>query len=251
MNKIIVKDQEFIVPTWILDDVGYFYEEIYNWIIKEKDDYVIFNICHLNKFKQLRKQIYWLCHWYDELIEANIPVIKSDVYDVTNLDILHDILHEEKFIRLCNASPKDISSCLFNGNIDSIIDIFKTSARTSYMLESDHIHLVLRPVVKMDHELRCFWHKHQLRAVSGPEYYIENTESIKNKIILFFDTYGKDIIYNSAVIDIAIHLDNVFIIEFNSFGSDMLAGVGHFKWDEPLLYHADKPVFRFKSKYQW
>ena len=73
--QLIINENDFYVPTWILDDVGYFYPEIYNHIVKEKSKYVIYNNDYLKKFKQLRKQIYWMCHWYSQeipMLEANI-----------------------------------------------------------------------------------------------------------------------------------------------------------------------------------
>lgn len=124
-------------------------------------------------------------------------------------------------------------------------------------------HLVLRPVVKIDHEVRCIWHNYKLRAVSGPTcrrraystYYVDEEiqQLIKHKINLFFKTYGADIMYNSAVIDIGIENDNIFIIEFNSFGSDMLARITEFDWEDDfmVLYNSREPVYRFHKEFEW
>ncbi len=264
-SKITIKETEFIVPLWILNDVGYFYEECYTWITKENEINVTIDICHVKKFIQLRKQIYWLCNWYDELIESNIPVIKSEIFCIDNNlennfeSVLSKILvgDDLKFLRLCNASPKDVSSCVVNcnSNVDEIMNIFKTSHRTSYMLETEHIHLVARPFVKIDYELRCFWHNNKLRAVSGPEYYVNdvNREIIKTIIKIFFEIHGNNISYNSATIDIGICDNEAFIIELNSFGPDMLAGAEHFNWksDFMTLFNSQEPVFKFKDEYAW
>ncbi len=264
-SKITIRETDFIVPLWILNDVGYFYDEIYDWIKCENEIDATFDICHVEKFTQLRKQIYWLCNWYNGLIEFGVPVIKSEIFCIDkNLEnnfesVLTKILvgNDLKFLRLCNASPKDISTCIVNCNsdINEIINIFKTSHRTSYMLDSDHIHLVARPHVKIDYELRCFWHNNNLRAVSGPEYYVNDIdqENIKNIIKSFFQTYGEGILHNSATIDIGICDNEAFIIEFNSFGSDMLAGAEHFNWksDFMTLFNSEEPVFKFKNEFAW
>jgi len=264
-SRITITETNFIVPNWILNDVGYFYPEIYDFINDETEILATFDICYKEKFVQLRKQIYWLCNWYDELIESNIPIIKSEIFSIdTKLEnnmemILSKILVDKdlKFIRLCNASPKDVSVCIANceTDINSIINIFKTSHRTNYMLDGDHAHLVVRPFVKIDYELRCFWHNHKLRAVSGPEYYVNDfdQERIKNMIENFFKKYGSEIVYNSVTIDIGICSDSVFIIEFNSFGPDMLAGAEHFNWNSDFMtiFNSNKVVYKFKNEFAW
>lgn len=262
-SKINKNEITFTVPLWILDDVGYFYPEIYYKIISENNMVANFDIIYIDEFIQLRKQIYWLCNWYTELINANIPVIKSDIYCINNnpetmKQILKDniIMGENKFIRFCNASPKDIVNPIFEADPNQIVNIFQTSNRTNYMFDSNHqTHVVIRPIVQIDHEVRCFWHNHKLRAISGPEYYINDIQQdrIKNMINNFFELHGEDIAFNSATLDIGIYNDSVFIIEINSFGSDMLAGAGHYNWttDFMILYNADKPVYKFKSEFEW
>ena len=78
-------------------------------------------------------------------------------------------------------------------------------------------------------------------------------EHIKKLVLQFFKHYEKDIPYNSATIDIGIFENKVFIIELNSFGIDMMAGSGHFRWDEDfmILYNSENPVFRFHEKFKW
>lgn len=258
-SKIIRTETKFIVPEWILDDVGYFYPEVYTQIIPGSE--TRFPIEYISTFIQLRKQIYWLCNWYDELTEDDIPVIHSDLYCIQNdpqimqLILESKLAGENKFIRFCNASPKDILDPIFK-TADTVVDVFQQSARTNYMFDGDHqTHLVIRPYIKIDHEVRCVWHKHQLRAVSGPSYYIgESIQThIKNLIGIFFQKYGPDIIFNSAIIDIGICLDGVYVIEINSFGSDMLARIAYFDWegDFMILYNSDECVYRFKPEFEW
>lgn len=59
--------------------------------------------------------------------------------------------------------------------------------------------------------------------------------------------------YHSVTIDIGIYQNEAFIIEFNSFGPDMLAGAGLFNWinDQNTLFNSYEPVFRFKDEYAW
>ena len=191
----------------------------------------------------------------------NIPVIKSTIYKLSNINdmvILKDVLtNDPQFLRLCNASPKDICQPLFTNqeNVDDIINVFKSSSRTFYMFDQNHCCLVVRPQVQIDYEVRCYWHEYQLRAVCGPGFYIDENiqNNIKLLILQFFTTYNKNITYNSATIDLGIHQNDVFVIEFNSFGSDMLAGLYYFDWQEDfmILYNSKEPVFRFKDKYSW
>ena len=146
---------------------------------------------------------------------------------------------------------------IFNNSIciDKIVDVFSSSGRTNYMFEKDHVHLVIRPLVVIECEVRCFWHKRKLRAVCGPEYYVNEGEQdrIKNIVSKFFGTYGKNMIYNSATIDLSVLEDSAIIIELNSFGSDMLAGGEYFNWtnDFNILHNSDEPVYRFKKEFEW
>lgn len=254
---------EFHVPLWVMDDVETLYPEVNNWIKSETDENVTFDILYLKQFEQLRKQIYWQCRWYDELIHSKVPVIKSKIYNVGNdKTVMRDILIKEleptpKFFRFCNASPKDIVTPIFNDKSDvlKIMKVFETSPRTNYMLDDCCAHLVVKPVAEINYEIRCFWHKYKLRAVSGPHEFLEDDEKehIKKLVLQFFKHYEKDIPYNSATIDIGIFENKVFIIELNSFGIDMMAGSGHFRWDEDfmILYNSENPVFRFHEKFKW
>jgi hypothetical protein len=249
--KIIINDN-IIVPLWILDDVGYFYPDVYNHIIKEHDDYVIFNITFKDEFIQLRKQIYWLCQWHPTLF--NVPMIEASIYNINNMNNVIEEHLTHHFVRFCNASPKDICKPIFKKG-DDVLSVFKSSPRTNYMFDLPDHHIILRPIVKIDHEVRCFWHNFKLRAVSGPGYYIDNDNqnNIKTLINDFFKNYKDEIVYHSATFDIGIEDDKAFIIEINSFGIDMLAGSGHFKWHEDfmILYNAKEPLYRFKGEFDW
>jgi hypothetical protein len=263
-STIAISSTEFVVPQWIMDDVEHFYPIISDWIKRETEFETTFDILYLNQFIQLRKQIYWQCNWNNELVDAKIPMIPSEVFCTNNneqsmVSILYKQLNSNpKFVRFCNASPKDATLPIFtkDDDVDDIMDIFKASHRTAHMLhDSHHTHLILKPAVEIDYEVRCFWHKYKLRAVGGPEFHVDDDKQqlIKKLVLRFFDEYGKKITYNSATIDLGIHSNKVFIIELNSFGSDMLAGAGHFKWTDDFmkLYNSNVPVFKFKDEFAW
>ena len=207
-RKIILNNNTFMVPMWILDDVGDHYQEVYTYIVSEHDDYVVMDAIWYEHFIQLRKQIYWVCHWYYDLVNAKIPVIPSNI--VSTYDLIHDLkLTHTSFLRCCNASPKDISTCIFDehDSIDKIMNILKSSNRTNYILDS-HNHIVIRPVVVIGIEVRCIWHKYKLRAVSCPTFLEQDQqENVKAIVVHFYNTYGKDIMINSAIFDLNI-VDN-------------------------------------------
>lgn len=251
-RKVTLSKDNFIVPSWILDDVGNCYPEVYDYILSENDNDVIMDIKYYQEFVQLRKQIYWLCNWYQDLVDSKIPVIAADLVPIDDIK-----LKNKSFLRFCNASPKDISDCIFDehDSTNKIINVFKMSNRTNYMFDNNHTHMVIRPITKIGIEVRCVWHKYKLRAVSCPTYFEESEqEHIKYIIINFFNIHGKNIVFNSAIFDLNIGYDDVAtIIEINSFGVDMLAKIAYFDWEEDfsILYNATQPIFKFKSIFEW
>jgi hypothetical protein len=262
-SKIIRKPSHVSVPKWILDDVGYFYPEVYDHIVRESEINVTFSNDYDKTFCQFRKQIYWMCNWYEDLVSNGIPVISAKFYCINNdpeqmISILDQVLTEDKFIRFCNGSPKDIETPIYGSDSDpeEIIKVFKESARTFYMFSGPHpTHLIVRPVVKIEHEVRCFWHRNKLRAVSGPDHYVEESEQkeIKETVNDFFQTHGPSLCFNSATIDLGITTNTAFVIEINSFGLDMLAGAEFFSWkdDFNILYDSTEPVYKFKPPFRW
>lgn len=262
-GQIIIQKNDFLVPHWILDDIGNFYPNVYDQIILETKHDVKIDIKFLKEFLQLRKQIYYACNWYDELIDESIPTIKSNLFCIDNdynvmKNILDSNLIGKKFLKFCNACPKDIYPLPIFENKDTneIINIFKKSNRTNFMIDSTHkTHLMIRDVVNIKYEVRCFWHKFKLRAISGPDFFVnlEQQEYIKKMITIFFEKYGQYISYNSATIDIGLFEDDVFVIEINSYGIDGQAGAELFKWKEDfnILYNATEPIYRFMSEFHW
>lgn len=264
-SKITINNEDFIVPDWIMDDVSYFYPEIYSQIKKTSKEYTYFSSEYYPHFCQLRKQIYWMCNWYTELIDENVPVIKSKIIPMKaaegslNTEISLETETSSIFVRLCNASPKDIINPIFHHeSFEYILDILKESSRTGYMFDlklKDCPHLVIREVASISYEMRCFWYKNKLRAVSGPLEYvnISTQNKLTTKVNKFFENYADCIFYNSATIDLGIVNNDVVIIEINSFGSDMLASGQLFTWsnDFTILYNSKTPVYRFKKEFEW
>ena len=76
LSTVTKVDKEFVVPTWILDDVEYFYPEVCDEIVREDDNIAVFNIKYFSTFVQLRKQVYWLCNWYKELVVKKYLLLK-------------------------------------------------------------------------------------------------------------------------------------------------------------------------------
>lgn len=99
-SKITIKHNEFIVPMWILDDVEYYYPEVSKNIVSKSKNGASFGILYYDQFVQLRKQIYWLCHWYDELVNADIPVIDAELFCIHNDPVkMEDVLKNKLKIK--------------------------------------------------------------------------------------------------------------------------------------------------------
>ena len=62
-SKITCDQDRFYVPMWIMDDIESFYPDILNYVINENNINIQFSLFYYHTFMQLRKQMYWLCHW--------------------------------------------------------------------------------------------------------------------------------------------------------------------------------------------
>lgn len=243
------------IPAWCYEDtpIDYDYvedEEIFVRIIQNhsiKIDY--------EKYRDLRKVSYFACRWYPLLIEAKIPTIKSVLLRSSPLDLREDLsdyfqAHPDKwFVRLCGASPKDVDwTCIFDNSNDTADTLMRSHRTLNIMQTYDHCHLFLREVVDLLNECRCIVHQRKVRAISVYNQTKKQAE-LEASVIKFFDTYSQDLPYNSCVLELGWE-DNYtkpFIIEINSFGTDGWAGASLFDWhaEKWLLYHAEKPVFRY------
>ena len=96
-------------------------------------------------------------------------------------------------------------------------------------------------------EVRCIIYLYKLVAVSSC---IELNEFQKGKLENFVVNIIKDIPYKDSVIDLAIHNDNLILIEVNNFGADSPAGAGLFNWKEDyfILYGGMKEVYYKNSE---
>ena len=93
--------------------------------------------------------------------------------------------------------------------------------------------------------VRCFWSHGKLRAISLDNN-IDFTKFDKEDILEFFKNYEKYIPYHSAIVDIGKTIEQIELIEFNTFGPDMKATAGNFSWKEDImiLLFSPIPIFR-------
>lgn len=198
------------------------------------------------------------CEWYPKLIANNIPTPKSiilscekelaEVYD----EIFYN-LEEYPFVRMCNASPKDHGSCIFN-DVDDVMSALHNSASTSLKTQpNDHgIHVMLREVIQIDFEARCFWNDGRLTAVSCHVYLPESErEKFEIKVINFFKRHK--IPYDCCAVDLGYFNGELIVIELNEFGLGSKASAELFDWKEDycVLYQSIYPIFRYKNEFDW
>lgn len=238
MYAPVVKSGKLYIPDWCLEDTPAPNPEI-----------------SYERYRALRRQSYYACRWYPHLVQENIPTLDSQLVDFDDLQEAMARFPEHRFVRTCGSSPKDVTVPIFQ-NATEAYRALTTSKRTSETLNQGHRHLLLREVVKILIECRCFVHQRQLRAVSI-YCYLEPAElaTFQEQIIEFFDLYGPKLPYNSAVVEVCMAegYDFPLIVEFNSFGIDQFAGASLFDWDrdKEILYHSSEPVFRMPGEFDW
>ena len=202
-----IKDTQLYIPHWCYEDTPVKY-------LHKDNQYYITDI-NYEVYRQKRKSSYFACHWYPELIKKDVPVIDSVLIRTDRLDIRQDLKEgmnnhpHYQFIRLCGCSPKDVVIQPIFSNYKLAADAIMHSQRTLNIMQNfaPHVCLFLRKVVNINKECRCFFHQHQLRAVSVYEYLEEEKrKEYEISIIKFFEIYSKYIPYNSCVIEIA--MDN-------------------------------------------
>jgi hypothetical protein len=130
--------------------------------------------------------------------------------------------------------------------------------------------LVIRSFVEnMPHEMefRCFIHKGQLRAISqnGSPYYLPQLQDQKQQIIdrvsKFYNYLYPYIPYEDCTMDIVLwdgkgkNPWDVYLVEFNPFGAEAMAGSSMFSWvrDYEILYNSPEPVLRIveEDREEW
>lgn len=248
-TKII--NERLFIPNWMLEDAP-----IDNkFIISRKEGCTITTIGY-QEYKDLHRSAYFACRWYPKLIDSKVPVISSELKLTTFLDLrgsLSQMLTEKKFVRLCNASPKDIIDVPIFSDPNEAVNAIQNSQRCKYTHPDGNIHLFVRDVVDIRIEARCFIHQHKLRAISVYQFIpLEDRKEYEESILDFFELYIDKLIYNSCVVEIGLD-DFPFVIEFNDFGIDGYAGASLFDWDTDasILYASMIPEFRYPNEYSF
>jgi len=231
LSEIRVDDEVCYVPRHIYEDS--LVEEFSDEIIDETPTHVIYPEKCLDKIQIARRNSYRACVWYP----TKIPTAKSILLPIDSINSLkrhlHNYLHLYPIVRLCTLSPKDICVPIFESADLAFLEL----NRTCDFIDK---HLFLREKRKYQWKARCFWSHDKLRAVSLP------SSDKSKKILAFFEKWGKEIPYHSAIIDIGETDSGIELIEFNSFGPDMNITAGLFSWKEDAytLLFSPEPVFR-------
>jgi len=255
-SEIKVRTTVCIVPIHIWEDS---LVESNLEYIKRGSKGVTYNIDLLEQINIQRQLSYVATVWYPE-IEGKIPTAKGVLYRIESLKHLMELLRthipspdgSNVFVRLCDMSPKDVLHPPIFSDATKAYEVLLSSNRTRYNILSKS--LFLRELRVYNWEARCFWSRNKLRAVSFGASGLD--QITKDKILKFFTTYGHFIPYNSVVVDIG-EVNNgsevIELIEFNTFGPDMLATAGHFCWHEDLhiLLASPEPIFRDLPEYSF
>ncbi len=255
-SSYIKYEDEIVVPDWIMEDLVRRDNSLKFYFRKIGSTYYSNENCG-SLCRNIFTNMYRACDWYIKFNSLNVPIIDSIIIDIRNkdrdeiLDIIEHNMEKYKFVRLCNASPKDVGSSLDCDDQCQIMQLLEESRRTNYMFTSDHVCLFMRREEELECEVRCFFHKKKLRAVSCVFHMDEGDMYIvKNKILKFFDKYTSSIsgVYNSVSIDLCVDIDP-FVVECNQFGCKSLAGAELFRWNEDfhIIHNSNIPVFRFLS----
>lgn len=202
-----------------------------------------------SKIRTLRLEAYRACHWYYD-IEDTVPTAKSILVRVHSLkDIkqtLEKYIEAYPFVKSCGMSPKDIidppvfDSSDIDLNVENAMMALCQSIRT---IDIVNMHLFMREKLEFVIESRCWVRLDKLRAVSSGD----DITQYYDLIVEFFTKHMEHFPYFTAIVDIGITAEHkVYLIEFNTFGPDMIATAGNFSWyeDIAILLNAPKPVFR-------
>lgn len=254
LSEIKISDKHCIVPNHIYED-SLVENEPLDSVVVFKDGEILYPKSHFKAIQEARVSSYKACIWYPNIADK-IPTAKSLLIALNSKDHLYNSisihLKDYPFVRTCIMSPKDIKfPSLYDDHFEAYNDLLK-SDRTRNLLEYPFCedcqgkHLFLREKKTYIWEVRCFWSRDKLRAVSLPIYYdLQCTDH--SEILEFFDKYGKELPYHSATVDIG-KLDNgkLELIEINTFGPDMNATSGNFNWyeDVMILLFSESVIFR-------
>lgn len=254
----LIKQNKNIIsfPYYYLEDYYIDFLEDLNITYNDKDNdvYVNSNDISWEELYTIKTESYSASVWYPYLENYTY---KSLLIPIENLEDIKSSLVNisfPKFIKLDSVSCKDVSRGIFN-NTDEVYETFKKSNRILNTLKQNPLikrshYLFVREVdekINESIEVRCFIHLCKLVAVSS---YVKLNEKQKDNLEFFVDNIIEDIPYKDSVIDLAIHNDNLMLIEVNNFGADSPAGAGLFNWKEDyfILYGGMTGVcYRFPS----
>jgi len=250
-NKNIISFPYYYLEDYYID----FFEDL-KITYTNKDDkvYVNSNDISWEELYMLKTESYSASIWYPYLEKHTY---KSILIPIENLEDIKSLLVNisfPKFIKLDSVSCKDVSKGIFN-NAEEVYETFKKSNRvlntlTQIPLIKRSHYLFVREVdanINDSIEVRCFIYLSKLVAVSSCT---KLNEFQKGKLECFVSNIIKDIPYKDSVIDLAIHNDNLILIEVNNFGADSPAGAGLFNWKEDyfILYGGMTGIcYRFPS----
>lgn len=250
-NKNIISFPYYYLEDYYID----FFEDLnITYTIKDDKVYVDFNDISWEELYTIKTESYSASVWYPYLEKYTY---KSLLIPIENLEDIKSLLINisfPKFIKLDSVSCKDVCKGIFN-NTEKVYETFKKSNRILNTLEQIPLikrnhYLFVREVdkdIEKSIEVRCFVYLSKLVAVSSC---VELNENQKGKLECFISNIIKDIPYKDSVMDLAIHNDNLMLIEVNNFGADSPAGAGLFNWKEDyfILYGGMTGVcYRFPS----
>lgn len=236
LSEIQIVDNMCIVPEHIYLDSLEENEYLESKVIIKENKY-FYDKTYLDFIYSARINSYNACKWYGQ-INKKIPTANSVILEYNDnslFGLIDNNLKLYPFVKTCFLSPKDIAKNLIYTETKKAYNDILNSPRTN---KNACKHLFMREHKNYIYELRCFWSRNKLRAVSLPSYYditLEDKIYIEN----FFARYSKYIPYYSAVVDLGMTASGMELIEFNTFGPDMIATAGNFSWKEDwftLLY---------------
>lgn len=254
LSEIKVTDSHCIVPVYIYEDSLVDCDSLTNKELEFGAHHVKYPISFFYTIQNARKNSFKACQWYPE-IKDKIPTAESIIFEIVDraqvLNVLTDNLTDYPFVRLCNASPKDMGMPIYSVPQKALSDLQNSNRTCLFKSGGDctkGCHLFLRKLKIYNWEARCFWSKDKLTAVSLP---FKFTKKEKAEILDFFCTYKNDIPYHSCTVDIGKSSNSISLIEFNTFGPDMKATSGNFNWYEDvyLLLNSEKPIFKYATNF--
>lgn len=252
LSEIKLTEKECIVPIHIYND-SLVEDDILSDCVDIKITEAIYPRNMFSHIQNVRKCSYRACIWYEEIKDV-IPTAESIILEPKSLEHLRILIKENiksyPFVRLCNMSPKDIKEIPLYEDYEEAFNDIISSKRTKNIFDEPYCfdccskHLFMRKKRNFVWEVRCFWSKDRLTAVSLPPYVdFDDHQDVYD----FFTKYKKYIPYHSAIIDIGKNDNGVVeLVEINSFGPDMNATSGNFGWYEDIvdLLSSKTTIFR-------